>query len=191
MYLTELVTINSGQPQFRISETSDLDAPSYTYYTQATLELDIQLADTPILSDKVIRTFDPITSLLSAGDVIFSLISGKSARVSNMHQGFLYTQNYVKLTPTEKIDANYLIYLLNESPLIQKQLTNGLQGTQVLKYTMKQLKSLKLPKLPTLSKQRLIGDVYCKQQKLAYLKQRAAQLEKFLVLHQLQKASSK
>ncbi|MGC7560207.1 restriction endonuclease subunit S [Pasteurella sp. PK-2025] len=191
MYLTELVTINSGQPQFRISETSDLEAPSYTYYTQANLELDIQLADTPILSDKVIRTFDPITSLLSAGDVIFSLISGKSARISNMHQGFLYTQNYVKLTPTEKIDANYLIYLLNESLMIQKQLTNGLQGTQVLKYTMKQLKSLKLPKLPTLSKQRLIGDVYCKQQKLAYLKQRAAQLEKFLVLHQLQKASSK
>ncbi|WP_424407188.1 restriction endonuclease subunit S [Pasteurella sp. PK-2025] len=185
------MTINSGQPQFRISETSDLEAPSYTYYTQANLELDIQLADTPILSDKVIRTFDPITSLLSAGDVIFSLISGKSARISNMHQGFLYTQNYVKLTPTEKIDANYLIYLLNESLMIQKQLTNGLQGTQVLKYTMKQLKSLKLPKLPTLSKQRLIGDVYCKQQKLAYLKQRAAQLEKFLVLHQLQKASSK
>ncbi|HDR1315119.1 restriction endonuclease subunit S [Pasteurella multocida] len=191
MFLTELVTINSGQPQFRLSETSDLDAPSYTYYTQANLELDVQLADTPILSDKVIRTFDPITSLLSAGDVIFSLISGKSARVSNMHQGFLYTQNYVKLTPTEKIDANYLIYLLNESTLIQKQLTNGLQGTQVLKYTMKQLKSLKLPKLPALSKQRLIGDIYCKQQKLAYLKQRAAKLETFLVLHQLQKASSK
>ncbi|NBI13295.1 restriction endonuclease subunit M [[Haemophilus] felis] len=191
MYLTELVTINSGQPQFRISETSDLEAPSYTYYTQANLELDIQLADTPILPEKVIRTFDPITSLLSAGDVIFSLISGKSARVSNMHQGFLYTQNYAKLVSTSRIDANYLIYLLNESPLIQKQLTNGLQGTQVLKYTMKQLKSLKLPKLPTLSKQRLIGDVYCKQQKLAYLKQRAAQLEKFLVLHQLQKASSK
>ncbi|NBI42608.1 restriction endonuclease subunit M [[Haemophilus] felis] len=191
MYLTELVTINSGQPQFRISETSDLEAPSYTYYTQANLELDIQLADTPILPEKVIKTFDPITCLLSAGDVIFSLISGKSARISNMHQGFLYTQNYAKLVSTSRIDANYLIYLLNESPLIQKQLTNGLQGTQVLKYTMKQLKSLKLPKLPTLSKQRLIGDVYCKQQKLAYLKQRAAQLEKFLVLHQLQKASSK
>lgn len=191
MFLTELVKINSGQPQFRISETTDLDAPSYIYYTQANLELDIQLADTPILPDKVIRTFDPITSLLSAGDIIFSLISGKSARISAMHQGFLYTQNYVKLIPPSKIDANYLIYLLNESPLIQKQLTNGLQGTQVLKYTMKQLKSLKLPKLPTLSKQRLIGDIYCKQQKLTYLKQRSANLEKLLVLNQLQKVSSK
>ncbi|MGQ0286854.1 restriction endonuclease subunit M [Pasteurellaceae bacterium 22721_9_1] len=191
MLLSELVKINSGQPQFRISETTDLEAPSYTYYTQANLELDAQFADIAISPNKVIRTFDPITSLLSAGDVIFSLISGKSVRISDMHQGFLYTQNYVKLIPTEQIDANYLIYLLNESPTIQKQLANGLQGTQVLKYTTKQLKSLKLPKLPTLSKQCLIGDIYCKQQKLAYLKQRAANLEKSLVLHQLQKASSK
>ncbi|MDG2949443.1 restriction endonuclease subunit S [Exercitatus varius] len=190
MLLSDIIEMSSGQAQFRIVETTDLQAPIYCYYSQANLEYDLFLSN-DLDSFKKIRTFDSINSLLSTGDVIFSLISGKSARVREAHQGFLYTQNYVKLVPKIQIDANYLVYLLNENPVIQKQLTFGLQGSQVMKYTTKQLKSLKLPKLPSLSEQHLIGEIYLKQQKLAYLKQRVARLEKLLVLKQLEKVSTK
>ena len=187
MLLQDIVEMNSGQAQFRISEVSDPDAPVYIYYGQANLEQDLYLSDNSVISHKAIKTFDEITSLLATGDVIFSLISGKATIVSEQHRGFLYTQNYVKLTPKNQIDAHYLVYLLNENAVIKKQLSSSLQGSQVLKYTTKQLKTLKLPKLPSLSKQRLIGKIYLKQQKLTYLKQRVANLEKLLVLHQLQK----
>ncbi|MFZ7174514.1 restriction endonuclease subunit S [[Pasteurella] aerogenes] len=187
MLLSNVVEISSGQAQFRISEVSDPIAPVYTYYGQANLEQDLYLSDGSAVHPKEIKTFDEITCLLSTGDVIFSLISGKATIVSERHQGFLYTQNYIKLTSKNQIEASYLVYLLNENPLIQKQLSSGLQGSQVLKYTTKQLKSLKLPNLPSLSEQRLIGEIYLKQQRLAYLKQRVANLEKLLVLHQLQK----
>lgn len=187
MLLQDIVEMNSGQAQFRISEVSDPDAPVYIYYGQANLEQDLYLSDNSVISHKTIKTFDEITSLLATGDVIFSLISGKATIVGEQHRGFLYTQNYVKLTPKNQIDAHYLVYLLNENAVIKKQLSSSLQGSQVLKYTTKQLKTLKLPKLPSLSKQRLIGEIYLKQQKLAYLKQRVANLEKLLVLHQLQK----
>ncbi|OOF63555.1 restriction endonuclease subunit S [Rodentibacter sp. Ppn85] len=188
MLLSDIVELHSGQAQFRITETSDTNASVYSYYSQAHLEQDLNLSDAPV-SSKEIRTFDRITSLLSIGDVVFSLISGKAAQVGKLHHHFLYTQNYVKLVPKAQIDAGYLIYLLNENQTLHKQLSCGLQGSQVLKYTTKQLKSLKLPKLPTLSKQRLIGDIYLKQQKLTYLKQRVAYLERQLVLKQLQNVS--
>ncbi|ARU66514.1 restriction endonuclease subunit M [Histophilus somni] len=187
MLLSNIVEISSGQAQFRLSEVSDPIAPVYTYYGQANLEQDLYLSDGSAVLPKEIKTFDKITNLLSTGDVIFSLISGKATIVSKQHQGFLYTQNYVKLIPKNQIDANYLVYLLNENAVVKKQLSRGLQGSQVLKYTTNQLKSLRLPKLPHLSEQRLMGEIYLKQQKLAYLKQRIANLEKLLVLHQLQK----
>ncbi|OOF40991.1 restriction endonuclease subunit M [Rodentibacter mrazii] len=190
MKLNDIVEICGGQAQFRITETMDTNAPIYTFYSQAHLEQDLYLSNNPI-SPKEIRTFDRITSLLSAGDVVFSLISGKTAQVREWHHQLLYTQNYLKLIPQSQIDQGYLVYLLNENQSIHKQLSCGLQGSQVLKYTTKQLKSLKLPKLPALSKQRLIGNIYLKQQKLTYLKQRVAHLERQLVLAQLQKASAK
>ncbi|WP_159991957.1 restriction endonuclease subunit S [Pelistega ratti] len=190
MLLSDIVELHSGQAQFRIMEISDVNAPVYTYYSQAHLEQDLCLSDHSI-SSKEIRTLDKITSLLSTGDIVFSLISGKAAQVSEQHHQFLYTQNYVKLIPLPQIEPRYLVYLLNENPTIHKQLSCGLQGSQVLKYTTKQLKSLQLPKLPPLSRQRLIGDIYLKQQRLTYLKQRVAYLEKQLVWQQLQTVSVK
>lgn len=190
MLLSDIVELHSGQAQFRITETADTNAPVYRYYSQAHLEQDLYLSDAPV-SSKEIRTFDRISSLLSTGDIVFSLISGKAVQISKLHHHFLYTQNYVKLVPNAKISSSYLIYLLNENRSIHKQLSSGLQGSQVLKYTTKQLKSLKLPKLPALSRQQLIGNIYFKQQKLTYLKQRVAYLEKQLVLEQLQKVSAK
>ena len=113
------------------------------------------------------------------------MISGKSAIVSGYHQGYLYTQNYVKLIAAIKIDSKYLVYLLNEDNFIKRQFQMGLQGSQVLKYTLKQVKELELPKLPPIMKQKVIGEIYFDQLRLEALKKRVANFETKVVLEKL------
>lgn len=181
--VTEFV---SGSPQFRIKEVFDDEAPIYTYYGQQDIEDDLVGIDFNDRDSKQVRTLDKVNTLCE-GDVVFSLISGKSAIVGANHQGYLYTQNYVKLVTNEKIDSKYLVYLLNEDKFIKKQFQIGLQGSQVLKYTLKQVKELELPHLSTIEKQRIIGQIYFNQLRLEALKNRAANLETTIVLENLRR----
>lgn len=174
----------SGSPQFRIKEVFDDKAPIYTYYGQQDIEDDLVGIDSNDSDRKQVRTFDKVNTLCE-GDVVFSLISGKSAIVGVNHQGYLYTQNYVKLVTNEKIDSKYLVYLLNEDKFIKKQFQMGLQGSQVLKYTLKQMKELELPNLTTIEKQQIIGEIYFNQLRLEALKNRVANLEAIIVLEKL------
>ncbi|WP_391572788.1 restriction endonuclease subunit M [Cohnella sp.] len=180
----------SGSPQFRINEVFEARAPLYTYYGQQDIEDDLVGMDSEGGDRKQVRTFDKVNTLCQ-GDVVFSLISGKSTVVGVKHQGYLYTQNYVKLLPNVKLDSTYLVYLLNEDEFIKKQFQVGLQGSQVLKYTLKQVKELELPALPTIEKQRMIGELYFKQLRLEAFRNRAASLETAIVLEKLRRAIHK
>lgn len=186
--LENVVEFVSGSPQFRIKETFDDKAPFYTYYGQSDIEDDLLGMDSKRGNSKQVRTFDKVNTLCQ-GDVVFSLISGKSTLVGINHQGYLYTQNYVKLVTDEKVDSKCLVYLLNEDQFIKKQLQIGLQGSQVLKYTLKQVKELELPDLPSIEKQRLIGELYFNQLRLEALRNRAANSETAIVLERLREAS--
>ena len=95
--------------------------------------------------------------------------------VSEKHEGYIYTQNYVKLNLNDDIDSRYFVFLINESKDIRKQLTIGLQGSQVFKYTLKQLKDINLPKMPLIEKQKIIGEIYFKQLRLTALKNKVAE----------------
>lgn len=139
-------------------------------------------------------SYDTITSIVNIlinGDVIFSLITGNAAIVRKEHEGYLYTQNYVKLLPYDNIDAQFLVYLINENKAIKRQFAVGLQGSQVLKYTLKQLKELEVGKLPNIDRQKAIGQVYFKQLRLKALKKRAAELEESIILAKLEEASNR
>lgn len=140
--LSELVEIASGSPQFRITEVFHEKAPLFTYYSQTDLGDDLVGIISKNRANRQVRTNDKV-STLSNGDVIFSLITGNAAIVRKEHEGYLYTQNYVKLLPYDNIDAQFLVYLINENKAIKRQFAVGLQGSQVLKYTLKQLKELK------------------------------------------------
>ncbi len=179
----------SGSPQFRIKEVFDHKAPLYTYYGQPDIEADLVGIHSNGSGSKQVRTFDKVNTLCQ-GDIVFSLISGKSTIVGANHQGYLYTQNYIKLVTDEKVDSKYLVYLLNEDKSIKKQFQMGLQGSQVLKYTLKQLKELELPDLPTIEKQRMIGELYFNQLRLEALNNRTANLETTIVLEKLRRASN-
>ena len=130
------------------------------------------------------RTFDSV-SVATEGDVVFSLISGTAAIVQASHTGFLLTQNYVVLEPTEGLDSRYLLYLLNEHVDVRRQLRLGQQGSIVIKYTVGQLKKLELPPLPPMERQQAIGELYCNQLRLEALRKRASELETTLVLEHI------
>lgn len=186
--LSDVAEFVSGTPQFRITEVSDVNAPLYTFYAQPDIDDDLVDIVSTNIYNKQVRTQDKVNTL-NTGDVIFSLISGISTIVRKEHEGYLYTQNYVKLIPNENVDSKYLVYLLNEDKLIKKQFLMGLQGSQVLKYTLKQVKELELPELPSIEKQQIIGEVYFNQLRLQALRNRAANFETTILLAKLEEAS--
>ena len=188
--LSELAELVSGTPQFRITEVFDEKAPLFTYYSQTDLTDDLSGIVSSDVNNKKIRTNDKVNTLCD-GDVVFSLITGISTIVRKEHEGYLYTQNYVKLLPNHNIDSNFLVYLINENKTIKKQFALGLQGSQVLKYTLKQLKELEIPKVPSIDKQKIIGQVYFNQLRLQTLRNRAAELETKIILSKLEGASEK
>lgn len=188
--LSELVGVVSGSPQFRITEVFDDKTPLFTYYSQTDLTDDLVSIISVDVEKKQVRTNDKVNTLCY-GDVVFSLITGIATIVSKEHTGYLYTQNYVKLLPSNKIDSKFLVYLINENKAIKKQFVLGLQGSQVLKYTLKQLKELEIPKIPSIDKQRIIGQVYFNQLRLQALRNRVAQLETTIRLAKLEEASEK
>lgn len=188
--LEDVVKFVSGSPQFRITEVFDNTAPLYTYYGQPDLEADLVGMESNGSDGKQVRTFDKVNTLCQ-DDVVFSLISGKSTIIGVKHQGYLYTQNYVKLVAGNKVESKYLVFLLNEDQSIKKQFQMGLQGSQVLKYTLKQLKELELPDLPAIDKQRMIGGLYFNQLRLEALRNRVANSETTIVLEKLRGATNK
>ncbi|WP_411168484.1 restriction endonuclease subunit S [Clostridium sp. MB05] len=186
--LNELVEFISGSPQFRIREVVDESAPVFTYYSQTDLTDDLVGIISEKIENKQVRTYDKISTLCE-NDVIFSLVSGMATIVRKSHEGYLYTQNYVKLLPRNDIDLKFLVYMINENKMIRKQLMFGLQGSQVLKYTLKQLKELEIPKIPSIDKQRKIGQIYFNHLRLEALKYRAAKLESIIILANLEEGS--
>ena len=183
--LNELVEFISGSPQFRITEAFDEHASVFIYYSQAELTDDLAQIISEGIENKQIRTYDEVSTLCE-NDVIFSLINGMATIIRKNHEGYLYTQNYVKLLPSTEIDSKFLVYLINENKMIKKQLMMGLQGSQVLKYTLKQLKELEIPKIPSIDKQRIIGQTYFNQLRLEALKNRAAKLKSTIILANLE-----
>jgi len=188
MQMTEIAKLNSGTPQFRIKESLNSDAPMYFYFGQPEMEDNLTDIETHDFNRKQIRTYD-IVCTLQSGDLIFSLISGKSAIVRDRHNGYLYTQNYVKIIPTPTIDKKYLVYMLNENADIKRQLQTGQQGSVTLKFTIMQLSNLIFPIPPSIEKQRVIGEVYHNQLKLAALKKRVAVTETKLIIEKLKEAN--
>lgn len=185
--LKDIAALESGSPQFRIKESLNAGAPIYRFYGQ--VELDSDLIDRVIdeSAAKQIRTADAVSTLQN-GDLVFSLISGKATIVRPSHDGYLFTQNYVRVVPEAKVNPAYLAYTLNEDNVIKKQLHVGQQGSATMKYTIKQLSELLIPKLPSVDTQRTIGELYFNQLKLTALKKHQAELEARLVLGKMKGA---
>lgn len=181
-----MIEIISGSPQFRINEVIDNIAPRYTYYSQSEIDSDLVDLDLSKGEERKVRTFDDVITVKNQ-DIVFSLVSGKASLVRKLHQGYLLTQNYLKLNLNDQVNAKYLIYLLNEDASIRRQLQIGLQGSTVLKYTLKQVKEIELPDMPQPAKQKLVGEIYFNQLRLQALQEQASQLETQIVLEKIKR----
>lgn len=187
MKLLDVVELKSGTPQFRLIETSDPEAPVYCFYGQQELEADLTGMGGDADCAKRIRTHDAV-EVLSADDLVFSLMSGKAALVSERHEGYLLTQNFSKLAPSPMIDARYLVYLLNEHKGVRRQLTLGQQGSFTMKYTVRQLTDLLLPDLPSWATQEAIGGLYFNINRITALRHDVAEKEKLVAMGRIKEA---
>ena len=80
----------------------------YTLYGQNELYEDLTGVPGDMSDRKQIRT-EYKGSTLKAGDLIFSTISGMATLVTRDHEGYLFTQNYVRMEPLNiPIDKKYM-----------------------------------------------------------------------------------
>lgn len=173
----------AGSPQFRFRESSNPKDPVYLCYSSENLEADLSLendAESEFLIRKI-RTAEPVKTL-KTGDVIYSLTSRKAAVVQDLHDGYLFTQNFVRFLPDETIDPTYLVYLLNEDSSIARQLRQDGNEEIRPRVNVKRLSALTLPELPDLKTQKIIGSVYLAQKKLNRLKKEVADLEQKVLI---------
>ncbi|CUR64582.1 restriction endonuclease subunit S [Leuconostoc gasicomitatum] len=172
--ISELFSIKGGSPQVRIKVSKDFDAHRYIFYNQNHLLQDISQSEEleNNIVEKSIKTKDMV-EILTKNDLIISLISATGTKVSAQHQGYLISQNYVKLVPIDEnvIDKNYLAYMLNESQVVKKQLYRQLQGSNFVKVTIAILKTLEIP-MVSIEKQRQIGQLYVDSSRLSTLRKR-------------------
>ena len=174
MYIKDIFHSNTGVSQYRLEESNSKAAALCTLYGQNELYEDLTGVPGPMSDRKQIRT-EYKGSTLKVGDLIFSTISGMATLVTKDHEGYLFTQNYVRMEPLNTpIDKKFMAYLINENPKIKKQFKQNLQGSQVVRYSLSLLKEIQLPKLPSIETQRIMGDIYFKQLRLRALKQRVA-----------------
>ncbi|MGT2906758.1 restriction endonuclease subunit M [Streptococcus dentiloxodontae] len=179
-------TFQTGNPQTRIKKSLEKSAPIYRFYSQEHLEADLHSHKNQRVNDKLIHTFDDV-QLLSEGDLIYSMITGQGAIVSKEHADYLFTQNFVKITPHRGLSKKYLLYLLNESKNVKKQIVLNLQGSLVRKVTISVLKDIVLPPLPNLERQELIGGLYLNQLRLETLKKERRKKEHMLMMEKLKR----
>ncbi|XEO93306.1 restriction endonuclease subunit M [Latilactobacillus sakei] len=184
--LCHYVRFVSGTPQSRLFISSNESDPSYYVYGQMELKNDLIQEETEPSDSRCLRTTDKVITFTES-DVVFNLISGEASVVGRNHLGFMQTQNFVKLQPNEMLDRYFLVFLLNENQMVKRQLFESLQGSKVIKYTLTQLKALKINELPSIEEQRLIGRMYFNQLRLNWLLKRSADLKYELRINQLRR----
>ena len=186
--LASYARCTAGLPRLRVEAPGRDEA--YIFYTQSDLADGLNGSADERATMRRNEVGD--IEALQAGDVIYSLISGEASIVGTRQEGYAYTQNFVKIDieDADALDAEYLVYLLNESAAIRRQLATGIQSsTLVVKYTVQQLRELKLPTLPDIGTQRRVGEIYFKRNRLAHLRKEAADAESELIRAKLREVT--
>lgn len=109
--------------------------------------------------------------------IVFNMITGECVLVGSKYSGAILQYNYTHIeVDKEKVYPRYLVYWFNHSPKALKQLQLFMQGgSMIKKITHKQLQDMEIT-LPTMEKQKLVGDLAYKRKKLKYLKEKRESL---------------
>lgn len=181
MKLGDIVSVKIGRNLSRENDKIDLTLGSYTY-EDLVKDLEGSFLDSNTLSN---AGNDEDSYVGKAGDVVFSFVSSKASIVSDIREGKVLNQNFAKLIiEQDHLDRRYLCYALNESHFMKKQMAISMQGSAIPKLTPAILKKLEI-RLPTIEKQRMIGNAYFVLRKRQALARRQAELEEQLYLEVL------
>ncbi|GIX59790.1 restriction endonuclease subunit S [Bacillus cereus group sp. RP29] len=102
------------------------------------------------------------------------------------YQGLLLTNNFMKISFSEEVDVHFMEWLFNEHPSIQKQIALFTEGSIISSLKLSNVKEIELV-LPTIEKQRKLGQIaQLKKKKSALLKEKDT-LEQFFLRHQMVK----
>lgn len=185
-YLSDVANFKSGVPLARIITSNQKDGQYFRVYTQNDIDESLTGFEDQNRSDAELVCVDKNVSALKKEDVVFNLVTGSAGIVRTASVPMIISQNFIKIRVTQFLHPGFLVYLLNEHPVVTAELKKGLQGSTVMKYSLKQLKELKIPELPPIETQKKIASVYFKQLRLTALKKRVADLERTMTLAKLQ-----
>ncbi|WP_254068440.1 restriction endonuclease subunit S [Brevibacillus sp. 7WMA2] len=102
------------------------------------------------------------------------------------YQGLLLTNNFMKIGFSEEVDVHFMEWLFNEHPSIQKQIVLFTEGSIISSLKLSNVKEIELV-LPTIEKQRKLGQIaQLKKKKSALLKEKDT-LEQLFLHHQMVK----
>jgi len=178
--INEFAIIKVGQ---NISRLSDEELKEQPFYTFDDLNFDLCQMD-----DIKQKGHPENNHLTYTGDIVISFVGTKATIVTEENKGKLLNQNFAKIMiDNTLVDPYYFCYILNESKQIQKQKNIFMQGTNLPKMTPAILKELDVH-LPTLQKQKFIGNAYFNLCKRQYLLERQSDLEEQFFLKLIQQS---
>lgn len=184
MKLEDIVTVKVGVNISRVKEADSQSLDTYSY-DDLIKDLDGLFLDSKV--NKFNNSSEKDNHLSEPGDVIFSFVSSKAAIISAENKGKLINQNFAKLIiESDRLDQDYLCYLLNESESIKKQMAISMQGSTVRKLTPSTLKTFNI-KLPSIDRQQAIGQAYLTIKKRQALTKKQAELEEQYYLELLKR----
>lgn len=155
MKLKDLVIIKTGINSSRISnslETSD-------YYSASDLESDLPYLLTNVGSGQE-KDEESNQHRTIRGQVIQSLITQKTAVVSQQNSGKIINQNFITFDfDQHTLNPKYLCYMLNQSEEIEKQKYVLSQGSVLRKSSPQTIKEFSIF-YPDFEIQKQIGEIY-------------------------------
>lgn len=171
IHIKPLIKYHSGVILSRLSRYEDPKGQVYDIYDQNLMNNDMGIFDKNVAdTNQIILTADHNAPCLEAGQLVFNTVSGECAIVSQKHSGAILPYNFTRIEVDEsQIYPRYLMYWFNQSSQALKQFHLFRQGgSMIKKITHHQLQELVID-VPSLEKQKIIGDLAYKRMELKYL----------------------
>ncbi|QHW36000.1 restriction endonuclease subunit S [Staphylococcus ursi] len=170
--INPLIRYHSGTILNRLNPVDEAFGTPIMIYDQNMMDTDLGKYRIEQTEPKTITLKeDHNAKCITAGQIVFNMITGESVIVSSKYSGAILPYNYTHIeVDREKVYPRYLVYWLNHSPKALKQIKLYQQGgSMIKKMTHKQLQALEIP-LPSMEQQKQIGDLAHSRLRLKYLK---------------------
>lgn len=181
-----LSKVKAGTQQTRIKESSGPDSKLYYYYSADMLRDDICGIEEPADPKQLtqIRTTDGVATI-KAGELVISLVTGETGIVSNLHDGYLITQNFATIE-SAVLDPGFIMFLFNEVGAVKQQLWGDNYG-MIKRLSVSAIEKFTLDNIPDMATQKRIGEVYRTQKHLSYLRKQSQELRDEYTMGSLKK----